>query len=206
MEGFFDGRIDEVDDHLDERLELGGNSSFCSFRHTPEQKREQTTQQDREKHRVDVDRPEIAVAMVPDPFAVDTANLEVLQMVGDVFAGRLMCAACRHTFPDPLTRSRGCKQRHPDDGLRNDEAAKQSQHVQWSDKHERQYKPERGQKQFARLAEPRSSQCGARKVFGSRQENSASEKGVGQDTKQTAYQSRVARRPAKNCPGTERYA
>ena len=42
---------------------------------------------DREEHRVDVDREEITVALVPDPLAVRLADGQILEMVADVLAG-----------------------------------------------------------------------------------------------------------------------
>ena len=48
---------------------------------------EHEAEQDGERHRVDVDREEIAVAFVPDPGAVLLADGQVLEMVGDVLAG-----------------------------------------------------------------------------------------------------------------------
>src|SRR5690606_23519609 len=56
-----------------------------------------------EKHGVDVDGHRIADALVPHPLPVDPANLEILQMVRDVVAGREGAAfACHACYLSPL--------------------------------------------------------------------------------------------------------
>lgn len=54
----FDAAMDEADDHLDERLEFPWNTAGRSFSNTAEHGQEQKTQNHREEHGVDVDRPE----------------------------------------------------------------------------------------------------------------------------------------------------
>jgi hypothetical protein len=54
---------------------------------------ENDPEQHREGHRVDVDGEEITGALVPDPFAVATAHLQIGQVMLDVLAGRLRVTA-----------------------------------------------------------------------------------------------------------------
>ncbi|SAD58767.1 Uncharacterised protein [Enterobacter cloacae] len=54
----FHAAMDEADDHLDERLEFPWNTAGRLFSNATEHGQEQKTQNHREEHGVDVDRPE----------------------------------------------------------------------------------------------------------------------------------------------------
>jgi hypothetical protein len=52
-----------------------------------EQRQEHQAEQHGEEHRIDVERLEIAGAMIPDPLAIRPADRQVLQVMGNVTAG-----------------------------------------------------------------------------------------------------------------------
>ena len=76
--------VDRAHHHLDEALELAGGTDRRLARGADKEKHEQGRQQQREEHRVEVDRPERAVAKLP---------LQELQMVLDVL-GRAASGCC----------------------------------------------------------------------------------------------------------------
>ena len=86
-ESVADALVHEADHDLDDGLELARHARRRLLGDAAEQEREHEAEQDREHHRVDVDREEITVAFVPDPGAVLLADGQVLEVVGDVLAG-----------------------------------------------------------------------------------------------------------------------
>ncbi len=86
-EGVADALVHEADHDLDDGLELSGYAGGRVLGDAAEQGDEDESEQDREHHRVDVDREEITLAFVPDPLPVRLADGQILEMVGDVLAG-----------------------------------------------------------------------------------------------------------------------
>src|SRR5262249_9206458 len=84
---------DEHHDHFRGGLELAGPPGREALRDFPEHNAENEAEHDRPRHRVDVERPEVAPAdgrilgAIPSPLTFDAAHLKVGEMVLDVFAG-----------------------------------------------------------------------------------------------------------------------
>ena len=96
VEGVLHAAVDEIDDHLNHNLGLPRYAGSSLPRDAAEQPDEQQAKQHRPEHRVDVDRHRVARAMVPDPLTrFRLADLEVLQMVRNVFAGGLRSVSAR---------------------------------------------------------------------------------------------------------------
>src|SRR4029077_18524191 len=100
LERAADGVVDERHDRLDGGLQLAGSAGREALRDLAEQEAEHESEHDRPRHRVDVQRPEIAFAnarllsAVPDPLTLDPAHLQVREMVLDVFAGGFSVPGC----------------------------------------------------------------------------------------------------------------
>jgi len=84
----FDAAIDEIDHDFDKGLHLAWCSGRGLLRCTAKNPDENDAKQYREKHRVDVERHWVAGAVVPDPFTVRPAHLQVMQVMRNVIAGR----------------------------------------------------------------------------------------------------------------------
>ena len=78
---------------------------FATLRNRQQNTRPRMT---RKGHRVDVDRPEIAGAVVPDPLAVAAAHLQIGEVVLDVFAGGFAVTARMFFFHSSALRHRFC--------------------------------------------------------------------------------------------------
>jgi hypothetical protein len=87
VEGVLDALIYEFDDELDRGLGLARHAAARLAGDTAEEECEGKTEHEGKEHRVDVDRPEVAVALVPDPVAIRLAERQVLQVMGDIGAG-----------------------------------------------------------------------------------------------------------------------
>jgi hypothetical protein len=92
VEDLLDLRVHELDDHLDERLALAGHAGRRLARGRPEQPEREHAHQHRHEDRVDVPGPETF------------ADLEVRQVVGDVFGAACGCLASHDQSATPNVR------------------------------------------------------------------------------------------------------
>ena len=101
VKGVLDRGIHEFDDEFHGGLPLGGLADRGPPGDPPEAVAKDQPEEHRPEHRVDVDRHRVAGALVPHPLAgFGLADLQVLQMVGNVVAGSLgtVSAFTCHSF------------------------------------------------------------------------------------------------------------